>query len=215
MSHPSSIVRFRLAGLLAAALLFVADVRCQTAGGFVVSSNPPPKLLVRLCPGELVGHEQVIRQFIGSGTNEFVFVVPDGLRTQTAAEGAIVLTAGDMSYNVCLRIAAPPPAKPGIREALQERITRQYAGAKSLEGFTTSVADLEGTGFQLRQDLPGVGNRLVRILWVPFKAGVMEFALNADANNAAAGRAALDMILLTFRSNERGRLEIVARSDKS
>jgi hypothetical protein len=162
-----------------------------------------------------VGHEQVVRQFIGSGTNEFVFVVPDGLRTQTAPEGAIVLTAGDMSYYVCLRIAAPLPAKPEIREALQDRIAGQYAGAKDLEGFTVSVADREGTGFQLRQELPELGNRLVRILWVPFKAGVMEFALNADAKNAAAGRAALDMILLTLRSNERGRLEIIERSDKS
>ena len=162
-----------------------------------------------------MGHEQVIRQFIRSGTNEFVFVVPDGVRTQTAPEGVIVLTAGDTSYFVCLRIAAPLPANPEIREALQERITTQYAGASSLEGFTASVADRGGTGFQLRQELPGVGGRLVRILWVPFAAGVMEFALNADARNATAGRAALDMILLTFRSNERGRLEIVERSDKS
>jgi hypothetical protein len=168
-----------------------------------------------LCPGELVGHEQVIRQFIRSGTNEFLFVVPDGLRTWTTPEGAMVLTAGDMSYHVCLRIAAPLPAKPEIREALQERIAGQYAGAKSLEGFTVGVADREGTGFQLLQEVPELGNRLVRVLWVPFKAGVIEFALNADTRNAAAGRAALDMILLTFRSNERGRLEIVERSDKS
>ena len=215
MSHHRSLLRFPLGGFLVATLLFAADGWCQTAGGFVTSSNQPPKLLVRLCPGEFVGHEQVIRQFIRSGTNEFVFVVPDGLRTQTLPEGAIVLTAGDMSYHLGLRIAAPLPAKSNIREALQERIAGRYAGAKSLEGFTASIADREGTGFQLRQEVPGLGNRLVRILWVPFKAGMMEFALSADAKNAAAGRAALDMILLTFRSNERGRLEIVKRSDKS
>ena len=208
-------LRFPLDGLLAAAALLAADVWGQTAGGFVASSNQPPKLVVSLCPGEFVGHEQVIRQFIRSGTNQFVFVVPDGLRTQTAPDGSILLTAGDMSYHVCLRIAAPLAANPEIREALQERIAGKYAGATSLEGFTVSVADREGTGFQLRQELPEVGNRLVRILWVPFKAGVMEFALNADAKNATAGRAALDMVLLTFRSNERGRLEIVERSDKS
>jgi hypothetical protein len=120
-----------------------------------------------------------------------------------------------MSYYVSLRTAAPFPVNAQIRQALRERIAGQYAGANSLEGFTVGVADQEGTGFQLRQELPGVGSRLVRILWVPFKAGVMEFALNADAKNSAAGRAALDMILLTFRSNERGRLEIIAHSDKS
>jgi hypothetical protein len=162
-----------------------------------------------------VGHEQVIRQLITSGTNKFVFVVPNGLRTETAPEGMIGLASGDMSYYVSLRIVAPTPVNPAISEALHERITSQYAGASSLEEFTASVADREGTGFQLRQELPKVGGRLIRILWVPFKAGVMEFALNADARNAAAGRAALDMILLTFRSNERGRLEIVQHSDKS
>jgi hypothetical protein len=215
MSHRSSLLRFPLAGFLAAAALLAADVLGQTAEGFFAGSNQPPRLAVKLCPGELVGHEQVIRQFIRSGTNEFVFVVPDGLRTETAPERMIALTSGDMSYFVSLRIVAPPPVNPGTREALQERITSQYAGASSLEEFTASVADREGTGFQLRQELPRVGSRLIRILWVPFKAGVMEFALSSDTKNAEAGRAALDMILLTFRSNERGRLEIVERSDKS
>jgi hypothetical protein len=215
MSHHRSLSRFPLAGLLAAAALLAADVLGETAEGFFAGSNQPPRLAVRLCSGEVVGHEQVIRQLLSSGTNKFVFVVPDGLRTETAPEGTIALTSGDMSYFVSLRIVAPPPGNPGTREALQERITNQYAGASSLEEFTASVADRGGTGFQLRQELPKVGSRLIRILWVPFEAGVMEFALNADTKSAAAGRAALDMILLTFRSNERGQLEIVARSDKS
>jgi hypothetical protein len=214
MSHPS-LLRFPLAGLLAAVALLGADVFGGTAEGDFASTNQPPRLAVRLCSGELVGHEQVIRQLLSCGTNKFVFVVPSGLWTETTPEGGIVLTTGDMSYFVSLRIVAPPPVKPKTREALQERIASKYAGASGLEEFTASVADQEGMGFQLRQDLPKVGSRLIRILWVPFKAGVMEFALNADAKNAAAGRAALDMILLTFRSNEQGQLEIVARSDKS
>jgi hypothetical protein len=207
--------RFGAAVLVAGALLSAADGLGQTAESFVAGSNQPPRLAVRLCPGEFVGNEQVIRQFISSGTNEFVFVVPAGLRTEPARDGAIMLTAGDMSYYVSLRIAAPFPVNAQLRQALRERIAGQYAGTNSLEGFTVGVADQEGTGFQLRQELPGVGSRLVRILWVPFNAGVMEFALNADTKNSAAGRAALEMILLTLRSNERGRLEIVAHSDKS
>jgi hypothetical protein len=200
---------------LATASLFAANVLGQTAEAFIAGSNQPPRLAVKLCPGEFVGHEQVIRQFLKSGTNEFVFVVPEGLRTETAPGGMIALTCGDMSYYVTLRIVAPAPASLGTREALQAQIAGQYGGASSLEEFAASVADREGNGIQLRQDLPNVGSRLVRVLWVPFTAGLMEFALNADTKNAAAGRAALDMILLTFRSNERGRLEIVERSDKS
>ena len=215
MSHHRSIWRFPLGGLLAAATLFAADVWGQTIEGFFAGSNQPPRLAARLCSGELVGHEQVIRQLLSSGTNKFVFVVPAGLRTEAAPEGGIALTSGDMSYFVSLRFVAPTPVNPGTREALQERIISQYAGASSLEEFTASVADRGGAGFQLRQELPKAGSRLIRILWVPFKAGVMEFVLNADTKNAVAGRAALDMILLTFRSNERGGFEIVERSDKS
>ena len=91
----------------------------------------------------------------------------------------------------------------------------QYAQASGLEEFTTTVADREGTGFQLRQELPKVSDRSIRVLWVPFKAGIMEFALNTDHKSASAAQGAFDMILLTFRSNERGKLEIVRRSDKT
>jgi hypothetical protein len=53
------------------------------------------------------------------------------------------------------------------------------------------------------------------MVWVPFKAGLLEFSLNADGGSASAGQGALDMILLTFRSDERGKVEIVRRSDKT
>ena len=79
----------------------------------------------------------------------------------------------------------------------------------SLEEFTATVADREGTGFQLRQELPKWVTGLSAFSGCRFKAGVMEFALNADTKSASAGQAAFDMILLTFRSNERGKLEIV------
>ena len=106
MSHHRSIWRFPLGGLLAAATLFAADVWGQTIEGFFAGSNQPPRLAARLCSGELVGHEQVIRQLLSSGTNKFVFVVPAGLRTEAAPEGGIALTSGDMSYFVSLRFVA-------------------------------------------------------------------------------------------------------------
>ena len=196
-------------------MFFAAGALAQTPNGFVLGTNHTPGLAVTLLPGESVGHEQVTRELIRRGTNEFMFVVPEGLRTQLPSEGVIVLTSRDMSYYLSLRIVAPPPASRELKEALREQIASQYAQASSLQEFTTTVADREGTGFQLRQELRKVGSRLIRILWVPFKAGVLEFALNADNNNASAGQGALDMILLTFRSNERGRIEVVIRSDKT
>jgi hypothetical protein len=196
-------------------MLLAAGALAQTTNDFSATTNHTPELAVALEPGEFVGQEQVIRERLTSGTNEFMFVVPDGLKTQTAPDGMIALVASDMAYFVSLRFVAAPPANPELKAALRERIASQYMQASNLEEFTTTVANREGTGFQLRQDLPKVGRRLIRILWVPFKAGVMEFVLNSNYNNASAGQGAFDMILLTFRSNERGKVEIVRRSEKT
>jgi hypothetical protein len=196
-------------------MLFAPGVLAQTPNGFVSRTNQTSDFAVTLLPGEPVGHEQVIRELIRSGTNEFMFVVPEGLQTRTPSEGMIMLTSRDMRYYLSIRIIGPAPAKLGLKDALQERIAIEYPQASNVEEFTTTVADREGTGFQLRQELPQVATRLIRVIWVPFKAGVLEFALNADANSASAGQGAFDMILLTFRSNERGKIEVVKRSERT
>jgi hypothetical protein len=196
-------------------VLFAAGVFAQPHNSSVSGTNATPGLAVTLQAGEYVAQQQVIRALIASGTNTFMFVVPEGLRVQPSSEGRVVLTSRDMSYFLCLGIAAPPLAEAGLKEALRQRIASHYPNARNLEEFAATVADREATGFQLRQALPGVGGRLVRILWLPFKAGVLEFTLNADSSSASAGQDALDMILLTFRSDELGKIEIVRRSDKT
>jgi len=196
-------------------MLFAAGVFAQPHHSSVLGTNETPALAVTLQAGEYVGQQQVIRGLITSGTNTFIFVVPGGLRAETSREGRVVLTSWDVRYFLCIGIVGPPLAEPGLKEALQERIASQYPHVSSLEEFTTTVADREGTGYQLRQELPKVGGRFIRILWLPFQGGVLEFTLNADSNCASAGQGAFDMILLTFRSNERGKIEIVRRSEKT
>ena len=88
-------------------MLVAAGVVAQTASGFVSMTNQTPGLAVTLQPGEPVGHEQVVRGLIRSGTHEFLFVVPEGLRTETAPEGTIVLLTRDLSFFVSIRIVPP------------------------------------------------------------------------------------------------------------
>jgi hypothetical protein len=196
-------------------MLFAAGVFAQPHNSSVLGANETPGLAVTLQTGEYVGQRQVIRALITSGTNTFMFVVPEGLRAETSSEGRVVLTSGDVTYFLCIGIVGPPLAEPGLKEVLRQRIASHYPNARNLEEFAATVAEREATGFQLRQALPGVGDRLIRILWLPFKAGLLEFTLNADSSSASAGQGALDMILLTFRSDERGKIEIVRRSDKT
>ncbi len=215
MSHPNALFVCRLAGVVAGAMLCAADARAELANGFPDWTNQIPALAVTVQPGEIVGNEQVFRGILRSGTNEFVFVQPEGLRTKTSPEGTIVLISGDMSYYVSIRLIGPPLDGPGLKAALRERIASQYPRASSLEESAVTVAERKGTELQLRQEVASVGSRLVRILWVPFNAGVVEFVLNADADHPSAGQGAFDTILLTFRSNERGRAEIITRSDRT
>ena len=109
--------------------------RCANHRRLRRETNQTPGLAVTLLPGELVGHEQVVRELIRSGTNEFMFVVPDGLRTDRPPEGTIVLTSRDMKYYVSLRIAGLPPTNPGLKEAMQEQIASQYPGAEQPGGI--------------------------------------------------------------------------------
>jgi hypothetical protein len=204
-----------LLGSVAAAMLFGATSLAQTTNAVLSGTSQPVGIALSLLPGETVGHDQVIRALLRSGTNEFIFVVPDGLRAQPAAEGNIVVTSRDMTYSVSLRLIEPAPNRAGLPEALARYVERQYPDRSALESFTTSVADRKGTGVQLRQVLNGLNPRLVRVVWVPFRSGLMEFVLNTDNACASAGQAALDMVLLTFHSNEEGKLRIIPRSDKT
>jgi len=215
MSPPKAQLRCRLALVLAGALLWAAAIEAQTGNGFSFGTNQAPALALTLLPGELVGHEQVTRELIKSGTNEFMFVVPEGLRTEAPREGKLLLISPDLKWHISIRLVEPRPADLELKQILREQIADRYPGASSLEEFAATVAEREGSGFQLWQKLPGLGARHISILWVPFRAGILEFALNADSGSAAASRGAFDMILLTFRSNERGKIEIVRRPDKT
>jgi hypothetical protein len=196
-------------------MLCAAGVFAQPHSGAVLGTNATPALAVTLQAGEYLGQQQVVRAFITSGTNTFMFVVPEGVRAAASGEGRVVLTSQDGRYFLYLGIVGPQPAESGLKDALRQRIASLYPDAKNLKELAVTVADREGTGFQLRQAVPGVGDRLVHIVWVPFKAGLLEFTLNADSGIASAGQGALDTILLTFRSDERGKIEIVRRSDKT
>ena len=215
MSLPSAILPTRAFWSLIWASLLTAAAAAQSTNTCNTSGIQVPSLTSTIEAGEILGREQVLRQRIRCGTNEFAFVVPGTLRAEISPDGGIVLGSADLTYYVTIRRVGIELDKAGLEAALQEQITGQYADAINPEGFTTIVAGRVGTGVLLRQEVPKVGLRFVRVLWVPFKAGVLEFALNSDARCTADSQSAFDMILLTFRSNEQGKVEIIKRSDKS
>ena len=216
MSHHRLRLRICIACVLGAAPLWLTNVIAQNASGVVSRTNQAAGLTFGIVPGEGVGQEQVIRGLIRSGPDhEFVFVVPDGLRAQTLPGGSVVMVSRDLRYSVSIRLLEPSPTSSRLRETLRQSIASQYTQVSHLEEITATVAQHEGVGFQFRHNMPQVGGRILSMLWVPFKAGVIEFSLDVDEKSPSAGRGPFDMVLLTFRSNELGQLEIIKRSDKS
>src|ERR1035438_6535696 len=95
MSRPRSLRPFRLAAPAGGAMLFAAGVFAQPRSSSVLETNSTPALAVTLQAGEYLGQQQVIRGIIASGTNTFMFVVPEGLRAAPSDEGRVVLTSRD------------------------------------------------------------------------------------------------------------------------
>jgi hypothetical protein len=200
---------------LAGSFLFTAGLLAQTPHGGLEATNGVPRVQVTLQPGETIGHEQVMRELLRSGTNEYLFVVPDGTRSEAEPDGRLVLSRWEKRYYVSIRVLALPPAPSQLQEALRQRMTSQFPQASKLEEFETAAADHQARGVQFQVEQPGAGTHLIRAVCVPFPTELLEVILNADTSSARVGQQALDQVLLTLRSNEQGKLEIIRRSAKS
>jgi hypothetical protein len=209
-SGPKALGRLLLAG----ALFLCAAAPAQTW----ISNQPVSQSLalkVAFEPGESFGGRQIIRERIRCGTNEFLFVVPEDMRSETRQDNTVVLTSLDATFYMTLRITGPLPAETDEDQARLEWVAGHFPNSTNIEKFAASVGGKPGQGMQLRYASPGGGNRLARILWVPCNAGILEFILNADAEKAKTAQQLFDTVLLTFRSNEQGKIEILHFSERS
>ena len=162
--------------------------------------------------GEVVGFEQVRRVFITSGTNEFLFVVPQGLRMDTNPD-KLTLVATDSSYFLTFRVLRPavPEANTSNLGSARRYVSDLFPQARILEEFFKTAAGRNGPAFDIRLKAAGGMERALCVVLVPSEAGVLEFTLNADLSKSAEAKAAFHSLLRTFRSNERGKLEVTPR----
>ena len=201
--------------MMATAMLAPPVVLGQPSGPRNVPGDPLP-LMARVQPGETVGNETVNRVFLGLGTNEFVFVMPPDLHPEGARPGIIILASDDAGYSLTLRVlqAGGSDSSAAEVEACQKRTLARFLNPRKVERFTFSVAGRPGLGVQALQDV-SVGERLTKTLWVPCDAGVLEFELTTTPAQARPAMQTMDQVLLTFRSNEKGKLEIIRRSEQT
>lgn len=207
-------LRVCLAAAPAGLLLLPAAVSAQVIATNSLASRSQ-RLQVSVQPGEFVGRERVLRELVKFGTNEFLFVIPEDARPETSKSDTVVVASRDSTYYVTFRISPSLPAEADLQRVVKDWVVDHYSNARNMESFSTTVAERRGEGLSLEQQQSAVGARIIKILWVPFKGGTLEFTLNADAKQASAAESAFSAILLTFRSNERGKLEIIRRSERT
>jgi hypothetical protein len=163
--------------------------------------------------GEILGREgQTRRVFVTRGTNEFYFVVPQGMRVEINPD-KVSLVSADSTFFLTFRVLSPGDADPGVANSApgREFLVNQFPNAKVVDEFSRTAAGQNGPALELRYKAAGGIERAVWAALIPSAAGMLEFCLNADPPKAADGQFAFNSLLRTFRSNENGRLEVITR----
>lgn len=153
---------------------------------------------------------------VSAGTNRFSFLMPDGFRLSDPEPGKLVLVNVDYSCFLTFRIvgAVPADSKELRSDSCRELVLKRYSGAKILEEFSLTAANHSGPAFDVQWKNPGGGAQSARIACIPSAAGILAFSLEATSDKFPAISSSFNSLLLTFRTNERGKLENVHLSDK-
>ncbi len=147
------------------------------------------------------------------GTNQYSFLVPDGFRMNGSSAEQVVLVNADFDCFITLSLASPAPsnAKPDF---CRDLLLSQYPGAKILEEFSASAGNHTGPAFNLHWTTARGVAQSGRFAFIPMAAGVLEFSVTTKSDKFPGVQSPFNLFLLTFRTNEGGKLEFVKISDR-
>jgi hypothetical protein len=178
-------------------------------------TNPPPisvSVKVQGGPGQIA----VNRAYITAGTNKFAFLIPDDYRLASSDAQAVTLMKADGSALVTIRVInwVANASKPFDGATARQLLTQEHSDAIIAAEFGMSAANAAGPAFEILWG-SGVLARASRVGFVPLRAGVIQFSLDASPKNLAPSIADLNSITLTFRaSDESGQLEATPIFDR-
>ena len=126
----------------------------------------------------------------------------------------------DPNYNwyLAIRIVAPLPSRVDgsvQTEYARDILLRQHPGAKISDEFSLSAANSPGPAFDAQWEGVSGTVQSTRVAFIPFPVGILEFSLLSKPEKFTQGKYFLNFLLLTFRSNEGGNLDMPVFSGKS
>ena len=90
-----------------------------------------------------------------------------------------------------------------------------HPGAKISDEFSLSAANASGPAFDAQWEGISGTTQSGRVAFIPSPVGILEFSLLSKPDKFTQGKYFLNFLLLTFRSNEGGSLDMPVFSDKS
>jgi len=169
----------------------------------------PATIQYQVSYGESVGNQQIVRQDLRMGTNEFVFILPEGVKISGAGNNKMVLEDQNGYYFITIEIVPKAQARGAVE------LMASYTGAADKQETSGSVMGHEGQGIQIRYAGPANTKRLARCLIVGYHELTIEFVMNTCSDRIRAAEQSFDRILLSLRSNENGPVEIVRQTPES
>jgi hypothetical protein len=164
----------------------------------------PPAFGVSVYKGEIVGSEQIQRVMITSGTNEFLLISPPYMNVDATKANKIAFHPTDEKFHLIVRMSQSSPV------SYAQLIENQYPGAKIL-GESSEVVDGRNIPvFDVLWKISGVPERTVRVAFVSTPAGLLEFNQISETGKTAEAQEAFTGLLNGFRSNRKGKIQIVA-----
>jgi hypothetical protein len=200
----------RLALAVCGALLLVAGARADDLVSGAAAPQPVA-LDVTIKKGELVGTEQIQRALITVGTNQFMIVAPGDARVSVPTPDRVTFIPTDYHYYLSFRVLNVAEAPPDTLTAdfYRGQLQSQYPGASIVTESSEMALNHSGPAFDLRWTTAAGEVELVRVAYIPCRAGVLEFSLLVDRKKNNEAQCNFRGLLITCRSNENGKIEIV------
>jgi hypothetical protein len=213
MSLPKTIGFVTVVALLVGMAADTASAQEASEGAV---TNLPTALSTELKSEEMVGLQPVQRAYVTFGTNRFAFVVPYGYRMDASNPEKIALFNADYSSYIVFRVAEPLTyaARELPSTTYREVVLARYPNAKILDEFTQRAANHSGPAFDVQWTNSAHITQFTRVAFIPSAAGVLEFSLVSNAGKFTEGQYFLSYVMLSFRTNEGGKLIISRLSDK-
>ena len=208
--HRLAVLLFLMAAFVRGALAAGAE-KAEAESSAQNIPSPPPTLEASVKGDDFVGNRIVNHAYVSYGTNRFSFVVPEGCHVDGASGEKLVVVNEGYDCFLSFRVVGPLPA--GNRE-LQPEVCRQlllsrYPGATISEEYSRSVANHSGPAFDFQWLNSSGAPQSGRVVFVPMAAGFVEFSLITTVEKAISGQTLFHRFLLTFRTDESGKLDVV------